>query len=253
MAKRSKVVLFLVEGPSDESALIAPFASLWNAHGVCSGAVVESEAFFCDVTTVHLFGSEVDFTITNSVLKNVHNLIAGRIERKHTYDWKDLVRVVHIVDLDGVFVPSSCIRPGTRSGFHYGDDFIEAPDTSDVVLRNQVKAAALRRLVATSALRHGKRNIPYGVFFVSRNLEHAPYGLPRDFSEDEKERLSIAFGEKYKGDPEGFARLLRSEEVRVPGESHADTWRYAQKGTNSLKRGSNLHLLIDEFEDCDNG
>ena len=247
MAKSRKVILFLVEGPTDESALVGPFEALWKSTPSVFG--VKSEAFHCDVTTVHLYDhDDVDFTVKDRVLENVHSLIQSRIDRKHAYDWKDLAQIIHVVDLDGAFVPSSCIRQASSAGACYGNDFIEATNVSDMVRRNRVKSASLRKLVGTAVVRGGRREIPYSVYFVSRNLEHALYGISRDLTDAEKERLSIAFGAKYAHDPEGFAKLLSSADVRVPGKGYADTWKYVQQGTNSLKRGSNLHLLINGFD-----
>ena len=88
------------------------------------------------------------------------------------------------------------------------------------------------------------------VYFVSRNLEHALYGIDSDCSNDEKRDLSNSFADKYSYDPEGFAELLLSEVIRVPGEGFDDTWDYAQQGTHSLERGSNLHLLVDDLSGC---
>ena len=210
---------------------------------------VRSEAFHCDVTTVHLYDhDDMDFTVTDHVLENVHSLIQSRIDRKHAYDWKDLAQIIHVVDLDGAFVPGSCIRQSSSAGACYGEDFIEATNVPDMLRRNRVKSASLKKLVGAAVVRGGRREIPYSVYFVSRNLEHALYGFSREMSDAEKERLSIAFGVKYSRDSEGFAKLLSSADVRVPGESYADTWKYVQQGTNSLKRGSNLHLLINGFD-----
>lgn len=243
--KSKGVVLFLVEGPSDETALVGPFKALWGISGGCPTIEVESEAFHCDVTTVHLFSHDVDFAVTGHVLRNVNNLIKERIERRHAYGWRDLKRVIHIVDLDGAFIPKSCIRQGTEHRFVYGDEFIEAIDVSEVARRNDAKAASLRKLISASTIRHGNLRIPYGVYFLSRNLEHALYGLPQDLSDSNKEALSVAFADRYANDPEGFSRLLRSSGVCVPGEDLMETWDYAQRDANSLKRGSNLHLLIN--------
>lgn len=246
MSKQARVILFLVEGPSDESALARPLEALWKERARLSGLSVEPDAFHCDVTTVHLFRhDDVGFEVTDRVADNVRSFILERIEKSHKYTWNDLARVIHIVDLDGAFVPDGCARVGEGPGFQYGEDYIAAPDTSQILRRNHGKAASLRKLISRRNLKFKKRAVPYEVYFVSRNLEHAMYGCDLDLSDREKEALAIAFGDKYCADPEGFARLLASDKVRVPGDSLAETWEYAQQGTNSLKRGSNLHLLID--------
>lgn len=247
--KGKRVILFLVEGPSDETSLVGPFKNLWGISGGCSTIGVESEAFFCDVTTVHLFHDPVSFSVTNHVLQNVNSLIKERINRRHAYNWGDLRRIIHIVDLDGAFIPKSCIRQGEEPGFVYDENFIEVPDITKAEMRNSTKAASLRKLVSTSTIKHGNLQIPYGVYYLSRNLEHALHGLTQDISDSDKEALSVAFADQYSKDSEGFVRLLQSSAVCAPGKGYKETWDYVQQGTNSLKRGSNLHLLIN----CLNG
>ena len=114
--------------------------------------------------------------------------------------------------------------------------------------RNERKSAALLELAGMRELKHRKHAVPYRAYFMSRNLEHALYGSVREFSDDEKRQLSAAFGKKYRNDPEGFIELLRSRDVKVPGDTVEETWHYAREGTNSLHRGSNLHLFFSGSE-----
>lgn len=249
MAKRRKVVLFLVEGESEKAALMRPFQALISA-GTNSGISTESEAFYCDVTTARIFGSGGKFKVFPKVQNTIRQFVLDRIEMRHAYTWHDIARVVHIVDLDGAFIPESNIRQGNEPGYHYGPDYIEAPDIDDIVRRNKEKASALRELIGCEQLTWKRASIPYSVYFVSRNLEHALYGIDSDCSDDEKRDLSNSFADKYSYDPEGFAELLLSEVISVPGEDFGDTWDYAQQGTHSLERGSNLHLLVNKLSGC---
>lgn len=85
---------------------------------------------------------------------------------------------------------------------------------------------------------------PYRVFFMSRNLEHALFGISVDADDDMKERLSRAFAEECRKNPRRFEGLLRNPEVCVPG-TYEETWGYIQEGVHSLERGTNLGLLLD--------
>ena len=178
----------------------------------------------------------------------MRQFVVDRIASRHEYEWTDLDRIIHIVDLDGAFIPNECIVEGDCDGFVYGRDSITARDTARVVDRNERKSAALLELAGTRELKHRKHAVPYRVYFMSRNLEHALYGSVREFSDDEKRQLSAAFGKKYRNDPEGFINLLRSGDVKVPGDTVEETWRYAREGTNSLHRGSSLHLFFSDSE-----
>ena len=264
MSRERRVVLFLVEGSSEEASLVAPFRRWFASRGgdgagSSAGASARadddspaldtrSETFYCDVTTVHMFPGDATFSVRSNVRDTVRQFVLDRIESRHAYDWGDIDRIVHIVDLDGAFVPDDCIRQGTGRGFVYGEDFIAARKPESVAARNREKAASLRDLVECRELTYKRRRVPYGVYFLSCNLEHALYGLTRDCTNREKRLLSTAFDRKIGQRPQAFARLLRSDAVRVPGDDLDATWDYVQQGTRSLERGSNLFLVLEQGE-----
>lgn len=237
MAREKRVVLILVEGPSDENALLEPMQAALDLAADGASHEARSLAFHCDVTTVLPFTWETSFTVKERVRDTVRQFVIDRIATRHEYEWTDLDRIIHIVDLDGAFIPNERIVEGRCEGFTYGCDSIIAKNISEVIDRNARKSAAMLELA-----------VPYSVYFMSRNLEHALYGSAREFSDEEKKRLSAAFGKKYRNDPKGFIELLQSEEVKVPGDTVKETWCYAQQSTNSLHRGSNLHLFFSSFE-----
>mgnify|MGYP000844465358 CR=1 FL=1 len=248
MAREKRVVLILVEGPSDENALLEPMQAALDLAADGASPEARSLAFHCDVTTVLPFTWETSFTVKERVRDTVRQFVIDRIATRHEYEWTDLDRIIHIVDLDGAFIPNERIVEGRCEGFTYGCDSIIAKNISEVIDRNARKSDAMLELAGTRELKHRKRAVPYSVYFMSRNLEHALYGSAREFSDEEKKRLSAAFGKKYRNDPKGFIELLQSEEVKVPGDTVKETWCYAQQSTNSLHRGSNLHLFFSSFE-----
>ena len=65
-----------------------------------------------------------------------------------------------------------------------------------------------------------------------------------DLTDDEKEELSDAFAEKYEGKVQEFIDFISDEEIAVPGE-YKETWKYIEKGINSLQRHSNMHLIFE--------
>lgn len=247
MGSRRRVKLFLVEGPSDETALVRPFAALARGDDG-SAARTESEAFYCDVTTVRLFREDAGFRVEQKVRDTIRGFILQRIESRHVYAWNDLMQIVHVVDLDGAFIPDERVLQGSSPGTVYGEDFIRTADVAAMLKRNHEKASCLNELIACSALTCRRKAVPYSIHFVSRNLEHALYGLARDCTDEEKRALSVAFSEKCRRSPEFFAQLLYSRDVKVPGNDLRSTWTYAEKGVHSLERGSNLHLLVENAD-----
>lgn len=239
MAKR-KVILFLVEGTSDLTALVQPFAAYFQNR-----ANVEGEAFHCDVTTVSLFPRNATFRVFRDVKETVRGFVLDQIERRHLYRWTDLERMVHVVDLDGAFIPDHCvIQDPAVAGTTYRTDSIVTSNRDAMLLRNDAKRRALHRLVSSGSLTFNRKPVPYQVFFMSRNLEHALFGIERDLDESVKERLSQAFVEKCRLVPSTLPDLLRSQDVHVQGD-YDSTWKFIQQGTNSLHRGTNIALLLD--------
>lgn len=174
MSRERRVVLFLVEGSSEEVSLVAPFrrwfasrggdgvgSSVGAGDGSGSPALdTRSETFYCDVTTVHMFPGDATFSVRSNVRDTVRQFVLDRIESRHAYNWADIDRIVHMVDLDGAFVPDDCIRQGTGRGFVYGEDYIAARKPESVAARNREKAASLRDLVECRELTYKRRRVP---------------------------------------------------------------------------------------------
>ncbi len=238
-----KVILLLVEGPSDEDALLGPTKS------VIDQAFVYSKSFHTDVTTASLFQQNTAFKVHGDVVKTVREFVESYLGNNPGYGWTDLAAIVHVIDLDGALVrPNYVVQDDTVLKAVYDAEQIRTPNRDSTLERNRVKSAAVKRLCNTTCLAKGRRKVPYRVFFMSRNLEHALYGLDCDLSDRDKEKLASAFAEKCRKDPLFFLETLRSEEVAVPG-GYDETWGYCFKGANSLKRGSNYHLLFDMVAD----
>ena len=92
-----KIILLLVEGPTDEDALALVFSNLVNDHDI------EFEVLHTDITadeamTVKYIESRMEDEINYYLKKNPF------IERE------DILKVVQIIDTDGAFIPSAMIR-----------------------------------------------------------------------------------------------------------------------------------------------
>lgn len=239
MAKR-KVILFLVEGTGDLTALARPFKTFFERK-----ALVEGEAFYCDVTTASLYPKDVTFRVCERVEDTVRQFILDQIQRKRSYLWKDLVEVIHVVDLDGAFIPDECVvQDDHLDAISYESARIVASNAEGIRKRNEVKRKALGRLIYKGFLAFHGVKVPYHVYFMSRNLEHALFGIEKELDADTKELLSQKFSEKCQENPQVLIDRLNNSEVRVDGD-YLTSWKAVQEGTASLKRGSNLGLLLD--------
>lgn len=221
-----KVVVFIVEGPSDEAALGTIMKEYFSSNEV-------------QFIVVHGDITLKDYVSDDSILKKINEQIEG-IKSRYRYSQEDFIKVIHIVDMDGVYIPDMDIIEADVEKIQYYEDHIDTKSTSIIVERNRRKGDILYKLRKT-----GKVNgIPYRIYFNSCNLEHVLYGELKDYSDEEKQILSDDFAEKYEGKSDEFIEFISSSNVAVPG-TYQNTWDYIEKDKNSLNRHTNMHLIFE--------
>lgn len=242
--EQRKVVLFLVEGTSDEIALGQPIETL-----VKSELNLEWERFKTDVFTVRLYPESASFEVKARIADTIKAFVEKRLERGGCYyRLEDIAHIVHITDTDGAFVPESCIVRGAETtGIRYASDKIFAVNISDIKARNLEKKQTVGRMVRTSALQWGELTIPYSLFYLSRNLEHALMDKSETLDESEKHELAQLFRQFYNSHPDQFLALLDALAKDIPN-NYAASWDYIRKGTRSLERHSNLRLITQVID-----
>ena len=234
MSASRKVVLFVVEGPSEETAFALLFERIFRQKRV------RFDVTHGDLTTKY-----------TSQRKNARDILRDNVINyinKQPYGWQDLACIVQICDTDGAFIDDALVIPSDDGELHYGLDKIEAPDVDLIVRRNHMKQDSLKLLSAIRSIKYKRAAVPYSVYFLSRNMEHALHGIVEDLSDDEKERKAREFQRRYKDDIAGFVDFLKSNGLAAPGD-YRQSWKDIQRGTRSLERGSNLHLALPD--DCD--
>ena len=224
--REKKVVLFIVEGPSDEAAL---------------GSVMKEYFSSDEVQFVVVHG---DITLKDNVsLDDIKKKINEQIEyiqRRYRYNFDDFIRIIHIVDMDGVYIPSEDIKNADIEEVQYYEDFILAKHVQVIADRNKRKGDILFKLRKTGKI----HEIPYRIYFNSCNLEHVLYNTLEDFTDEDKQRMSDDFAEKYEGNIDKFIEFVSCSDFTVPG-TYQKTWDFIEKSRNSLKRFSNMSLLFN--------
>lgn len=221
-----KVIAFVVEGQSDEAAL---------------GTIMKEYFSSSEVQFIVVRGdiTSKDYVSTDNILIKINDQIE-LVKEKYRYSQDDFIKIIHIVDTDGVYVPKEVIKEEKVTNIQYYEDHIAAKNVEAIVKRNQKKGEILFKLRKT-----GKINgIPYKIYFNSCNLEHVLYGELKDFSDEEKELLSDDFAEQYEGKIPEFITFISDSSLAVPG-TYQNTWDYIQRDKNSLNRHSNMHLLFN--------
>ena len=223
-----KVVAFIVEGPSDEAAL----GTIMKEH--FSKDEVQFVVVHGDITLK-------DYVSVGNILIKINEQIEG-VKSRYRYDQDDFLKIIHIVDTDGVYIPEADVKEADVEDVQYYEDRIDAKNVGAIIDRNKRKGDILYKLRKT-----GKVNgIPYRIYFNSCNLEHVLYGELKDFSDEEKQILSDDFADRYDGKVEEFIEFISDSSIAVSG-TYQKTWDYIEKEKNSLSRHSNMHLIFEKL------
>ena len=224
--REKKVIVFIVEGPSDE-------ASLGSVMKECfSGNEVRFVVVHGDITLK-------DYVSSESILKKLNEQIE-RVKDRYRYAQDDFLKIIHIADMDGAYIPENHIREADVEEVQYYEDHIDARNAHVIAERNRRKGEILYKLRKT-----GKINgIPYRIYFNSCNLEHVLYGELRDYSDEEKQILSDDFADRYDGKADEFIDFISAPMIAVPG-TYQKTWDYIERDMNSLNRHTNMHLIFE--------
>lgn len=220
-----RVVAFIVEGSSDEAALGTIMKEYFSNNEV-------------QFVVVHGDITLKDYVSTDNILKKINEKIEG-VKSRYRYSQNDFIKIIHIIDVDGVYISEADIIEADVEEIQYYEDHIDAKSISTIVERNKRKGDILYKLRKT-----GKVNgISYRIYFNSCNLEHVLYGELKDYSDDEKQRLSDDFADRYDGKVGEFIEFISASNVAVQG-TYQKTWDFIEMDKNSLNRYTNMHLIF---------
>lgn len=220
-----KIILFIVEGPSEEAALGTIMQEYF------SSSRVQFQTVHGDITTK-------DYVNKSRIIEKV-NTVINNFLAKYRYHADDIAQVIHITDTDGAFIPDQCIEESKINDTRYYPDHIESGTPEQICSRNHRKAAVLNKLSATNTI----QDIPYRIYYNSCNLEHVLYKELKSFSNEEKMELSDAFADEYETHAEDFVSFISDSSLAAPGSYH-ETWKFISRDSNSLSRYTNLHQIF---------
>ena len=283
MPKKSKkdklgpnIVVFLVEGESDKIALELPLSNL-----IFDKFPEYEVRFLLQERQISKKGDEVDNIDTDDDEDEEEELIdeveyeyggditassfvtPSNIESKITYRFigpaikkegiypKKIAKIIHIVDLDGAYIPDENVVPYSdeRRGNDkpYYDDQngrIEALDVSAIIDRNERKRKNLERLLTLpeQKIKVKSKSIPYEIYFFSSNLDHF---INNDANlENRKKYLADQFLRSYGLYTEAFSKYFFEDKSSVGHMGYEESWDFIKKCCNSVRRYTNIDYLI---------
>ena len=232
-----KYVLFIVEGKNDQTEIQAML------RAYCA------ENFKNKYADTYLpYHGDITFTESEkTIVKKLNDLVlAWRRGEKPIRPFcpvlpSDVAKIVHVIDLDGTFIPEDCVVLGDVGNVEYTEDSIRYMDRDFIIGRNRKKARAIRKLLTIKAV----DNVPYDVFFMSCNMDHVLFDTRNPMSKA-KGFNARTFASRCKK-PEDLANSIFSESV-CSNDSLTESWEFIQKDCNSLNRHTNFNLLLQELK-----
>lgn len=227
--KSKKIVLFIVEGVSEKDSL-----------ELLMEKAFEDKNFIFEV--VH-----GDITADKNInTKNVKEKIGNIIKAggRNKYKPANYEEVIHLVDLDGVFLDDNHIfLDSSLEKISYREDGIYYNDIKKVIDRNEHKRDLINMLISTPYV---YKIIPYSVYFFSSNLEHVLHDII-DADDGIKGGLSIEFQDRYYNDIEGFLKYMCESDFCICGD-YKSSWNYIKSINDKILRASNFNLVIDKYK-----
>jgi hypothetical protein fuD12_04096 len=217
---KGSVILFIVEGPSDHSALI-PYIQERLQKLKLKVTVKEMHG---DILTEYIKNTK-QYKINSSNLKgelkksisSYFNLASVKAER---IKLSDIIKVYYVTDIDYCFFEKQSHHKNKSECLSKIFNF----NTIDLIKRNE---------------------IPFETIFFSKNLEHVTYGEEKEFSNLEKEKMAIEFSERALADDSFFTKVFKSDNNLKIWESYRESY----EGIKTFRgRASNMNNFLDEYE-----
>ena len=217
---KGSVILFIVEGPSDHSALI-PYIQERLQKLKLKVTVKEMHG---DILTEYIKNTK-EYKINSSNVKgelkksisSYFNLASVKAEK---IKLSDIIKVYYVTDIDYCF--------------------------SETQSHHKNKSECLSKIFNFNTINLIKKNeIPFETIFFSKNLEHVTYGEEKEFSNLEKEKMAIEFSERALADDTFFTKVFKSDNNLKIWESYRESY----EGIKNFRgRASNMNNFLDEYE-----
>ncbi len=229
MQKSKKFVLIICEGPTDENALYRIMKGFFSP---------------CEIRFHISHGDPLtSFPDDKNPMIRIRAMV-NQEKKKYALKDKDILAVIQITDTDGAYIPDSAVIDDPEADkIIYGNNEIRTKFTNSIITRNRKKRTNVDKLLPQYGINN---EIPYRIYFVSRNLEHALYGRDEYLTDNKKSYLADDFSDRFGKNWRLFLSYVEKECDPI-GKDYRDSWKKIREGTASLERHTNLNFLFEEF------
>lgn len=222
----SKIVLFLVEGPSDKIALENIFKKIYATNRNLTFKFLNG-----DIT------SDSESTPDNIVSK-VESKVDAFIH-EYKLQKSDIFSIAQLFDMDGAYIPDENIIEDSDKHYYYSSENIISNDRRTVIERNERKRNNLNTLLDCNTI----KDIPFECYFMSCNLDHALYNM-QNLDDNQKSSYATEFSKAFSDRETKFPDYIEDIAASGNGASLNTSWRYIKTNLHSLERNTNLNLYF---------
>ena len=222
---QKSVVLFIVEGQTEETALETVLNRIFSSETVKFDIVRD------DITAQQ-------YTVPDEVVLAVNKRIDSYCN--HIIKRKDIGKVIHLIDMDGAFIPESAVKfdPEHEKAWYTADGiYIYKPER--IIMRNREKAKNISQLITRNKI----KNTPYSAYYFSTNFDEIICGNANLMSDKEKANAAEDFDFKYGEDPDAFLDFLMKSDFSVLG-TYGESWWHIKQKLHSLHRYTNFGICF---------
>ena len=225
MKPTKKIVLFIVEGITDATALANTLDNL-NQDEKILFQIVNS-----DITADYSSN-------TTNIIEKIYEQVRKFMQEGH-FTKKDILKIIHLVDTDGAYINKNEVKYNEIKNLEYCADHIETQNVDAIIERNIKKSSILNRISTTNSI----GQIPYTVYYFSTNMEHVLHNI-QNALKSEKMKLAEKFDDQYSEDSLAFINFITNDAIAVK-LSYEESWNFIKKDNNSLKRYTNFNLFFE--------
>jgi hypothetical protein len=222
--KTKKIILFIVEGFSDQTSL-----------ALILSKVIKPENVRFQIVNGDITASR--YTTTNNAINKVNEHIKKFIGNNFL-NKSDLLKVIHLIDTDGAYVAADFIQQADVEHLIYSNEGIKTRNKESILQRNDKKSHILDRLCCCPSI----AGIDYSMYYFSCNLEHILHN-DCNMEDDKKVEAAEAFSDAFYGKEQQFITFINNEEFAVNGD-FKQTWDFIKLQNHSLNRYCNFHLFF---------
>ncbi len=233
MKIKKKIILFLVEGISDEEALSAILSDIIRDD------VVSFQITSGDLTSRK--GANNQNIIPSINKKVIEFMKIAKVKRS------DISQIIHLIDIDGAYIQDEEFMeedPSLGNGFLYTSNKIYSSKKSRIISRNQQKSNLMNKLSGLNEI----SGTSYKAYYFCCNLDHV-FHNERNLDKDLKVSYAEEFQDRFFEKEKEFLKFIKESEFAVEG-NFTETWNFIKQDLNSLGRYSNFHLFFNDFKDC---